>query len=126
MVQRNNANFELDEFTPPGIVKVSAAALKLARDFGESVKRMRPNQDWVASFDWALARSFRVSPDAPWQNVGPGLDLGAYERHKIPPGFIQTTDGVEFAIKIPREVWESSRHRLIDTDETAFSKLALR
>jgi len=52
--------------------------------------------------------------------------LGAFERNQVPPEFIQTHDGLELVIKIPKVIWEKSIHRLIDFEETLLFKLALR
>ncbi len=114
-----------DGFTLPGIIKVSPAAIKFARAFDETIKRTQRG-DWVVAFDWAESVSVRRGPDEPSQDIGACLAVGAFERHQIPPGFTQTIDGLEFAIKIPKEVWEQSVHRLIDIDETLLFKLALR
>ena len=80
----------------------------------------------MVGFEWASARRVRQRPDAPWEDVGPGVDLGAYARSDLPPEVIQHIDGLELVIKIPREVYESSAERLIDVDAAAFSKLVLR
>ncbi len=110
-------------FTPPGIIKVSPAALEFARDFDETVKQ---RGRWVVTFDWAHAMSVRRGPDELSEDIGACLILGAYKRHQVPTGFTETVSGVEFAVKIPRDVWEKSVHRLIDIDEALLFKLALR
>jgi hypothetical protein len=112
-------------FAPPGIIKVSAPALKLARGFDETIKRTQRG-DWVVAFDWAHSIGVRRGPDQPLEDIGACLTLGAFERHEIPPGFTQTIDGVEFAIKIPSDIWKKSIQRLIDADETLLFKLILR
>jgi hypothetical protein len=111
-------------FTPPGTIKLSPAALKLARDFATTTKDMGNNL--VPVFDWAMSITYKLAPDAPPQEAGDCVMLGALERHKIPHGFIQSVDGVEFAIEIPPQIWQKCPERLIDVDETAFSKLTLR
>lgn len=114
-----------DGFSPPGIIKVSAAALKLARDFHETIKATR-QKDWVVSFDWSDSIIIRRDPNEPPEDIGACLTLGAYERHQIPPGFVQRLDGLEFAIKIPPDVWQKSVQRLIDVDTGQLFKLTLR
>lgn len=116
----------LSYYTPPGIIRVSPEALKMARDLYETVRGMPKVRQPLVSFDWATARSVRRAPGAPEEDVGPGLDLGAGERSDAPPEAIQSIDGVEFTIMVPREVYEKSRECLIDVDNTAFSKLVLR
>jgi hypothetical protein len=114
-----------DDFTPPGILKVSPAALQYAREFVDTVKG-RQGRDWVATFDWATSISVKRGPNEPSKDIGACLTLGASERHEIPPGFTQTIDGVEFAIQIPREIWAKSVERLIELDKSLLFKLALR
>lgn len=114
-----------DWFTPPGTVKVSASALDLARRFGDDARHARPDEEWIVSFDWADSRRVRRT-DNQWEELGEGLDLAAYERRKVPVGSTQTVDGVEFAVKIPSQICERSRERLIDRDDTVRSKLTLR
>lgn len=125
------------DFAPPGIVKVSAAALEQARQFSTEIqgqamlfsnegRRMRPIDDWVVSFEWAESRSVRRQAAGPREEIGPGLIISAYERSELPPEVIQTAGDLEFAIKIPRQVWEKSKSRLIDIDETVLWKVSLR
>lgn len=110
-------------FTPPGIIKVSPAALKFARDLAETV---RQGGNWVVTFDWAHSINVRRGPNEASEDIGACLTLGAYRRHQVPPGFTQAVEGVEFAIKIPKEIWEKSVEHLIDIDESLLFKLALR
>lgn len=112
-------------FTPPGSVKVSDAALQFAIEFDKTVNATQRG-DWVVAFDWAHEISIRRTPTAPSESIGACLTLGAFRRHQIPPGFTQTVEGLEFAIKIPREIWEQSAERLIDVDKNSFFRLALR
>jgi hypothetical protein len=98
----------------------------MAREFDQQVRRVTSDRDWLVSFDWAFARSARSRPDASFEDVGPGLDLVTYARSDTPPELIQRVGGIEFAIRIPKDVHASSAEGLIDVDETAFSKLVLR
>lgn len=113
-------------FTPPGVVGVSEAALTMSREFDEHVKRTISADGWVVGFEWFTRQRVRLRPDAPWEDLGPGLGLGAYARSDVPPGAIHRVDGVAFVIKIPREVYAASPERLIDVDPTAPSKFVLR
>jgi hypothetical protein len=114
-----------DGFTPPNVLKVSPSALELARSLTETAKGVQPH-DWVVTFDWATSVSIKRGPNQPSEMVDDCLMLGAYQRRQIPTGFTQAIDGVEFAIKIPKDIWEKSAQRLIDTDPTKFFKLTLR
>ena len=116
----------LSYYAPPGVVRVSPEALKMARRFYETVRRMPQVREPLVTFGWSTARSSRIRPDGPWEDVGPGLGLGAGERSAAPSEAIQAMDGLEFTIRIPREVYERSRQKLIDVDETAFEKLTLK
>jgi len=101
----------LDGFTLPGIVSVSTAALQMGRDFAASLKRDRPQEDWVVCFDWADSRQMRFPRrSGAMQELGPGFDLAAYERRTVPHEVIQSIDGVIFAIKIPSRVWLNARN----------------
>lgn len=113
-------------FTPPGTLRISDAALELAREFREQARQAAPDEDWVISFDWADSRRFREKGTNEWRDVGGGLDLTAYERWKIQARYIQKIDDVDIVVKIPAPVWERSAERLIDADESAFSGLVLR
>jgi hypothetical protein len=114
-----------EEFTPPERLKISAAALQWAREYFD---HLRSNQagDWVVVFDWASSMSVRRAPDVPSEDLGACLVLGAYRRHEIPSGFIARQDGLEFAIKIPHQIWENLPQRLIDLDNTKHFRLGLR
>lgn len=125
------------DFAPPGTVKVSAAALEQARQFATEIReqanlfsdkggRMRQIDDWVVSFEWADSRSVRRQAGGPREEVGAGLIISAHERSEVPPQVVQTAGDLEFAIKIPRRVWENSESRLIDIDETVLWKVSLR
>jgi hypothetical protein len=112
------------DFTLPGVIDVSPSALDLARAFHDTVKGT--GGDWVATFSWSHSISVKMGPNESYQDIGSCLTLGAFKRHEIPAGVIQTIGGLELAVQIPRSVWEKSARRLIDTDETLLFKLALR
>ena len=113
-------------FARPGEVSVSAAALELARNFDKAVRAATSDTDWIVTFEWTLERRVRYRPDGPWQDMGPGLDLSTYARSDTPANVIQRVGELEFVIKVPKDVYEHAVQRLIDVDETAFGKLALR
>ena len=113
-------------FAPPDAVKVSPAAWQIAREFDERVRRSGSYKEWVISFSWGDSRSIRRRIEGPMENIGPGLDIVAYDRSHVPTEVVQQRDGIAFALNIPSRVYEASTERLIDVDETAFSKLVLR
>jgi hypothetical protein len=116
-----------DGFTSPGLVKVSSAALRMAREFGDFLRQEKPDGDWIVGFDWADSRQMRFPrPGGAMQELGPGFDLAAYERGNVPHEVIQSIDGVIFAIKIPSRVWLNSAKRTIDVDASGKSGLTLR
>jgi hypothetical protein len=125
VMTNSSTNNSDDDFTSPGVIKVSVAALRFARDFN-NVAKSKHRVDYVVAFDWAQSISIRRGPNEPLENIGACLMLGAYERRHIAPGFIQTVDGLEFAIKIPPNVWQKSAQRLIDVDAGQMFKLTLR
>jgi len=115
-----------DGFTPPGIITVSAAALKMAQEFSDHLRREQA-KDWIVCFDWADSRAMRVPrPSGPMQELGPGFDLAAYERRLVPAKAIQNSGGVTFVVKVPSRVWVNSALRLIDADASVGSRLTLR
>jgi hypothetical protein len=121
------ADDRFDGFTPPGIINVSAGALQMARDFGDQLRQQMPNQDWMVCFDWADSRQMRFPrPGGMMRELGPGFDLAAYERHKVPDEVLQNIDGATFAIKMPSRAWLNSAQRMIDVDSNAGSGLTLR
>lgn len=110
-----------EEFTAPGIVRVSASALQYARESSAVVASR-----YILTFDWAQSISIAQSADAPLEHIGACLTLAGYERVDVPSGYIQRADGLEFAIRIPTPVWQASEQRLIDLDESLPFRLALR
>ena len=113
-----------DGFTPPGIIRVSTSALQLARDFAQVIHTR--SGDWVAVFDWATDVTVRRGPKEPSEAIADCVMLGASQRHEVPREAIQAVNGLEFAIQIPKNIWETATQRLIDTDESIFFKLVLR
>jgi hypothetical protein len=118
-------NLLRSEYVNPGTIKVSAAALKYARDFIETVAAVH-GDNYVATFDWSQSVTIRPTPDATPQPVDDCLMLGASKRSDVPPESIHTVDGVEFAIELPVEILKASAQRLIDFDKNVLFKLVLR
>jgi hypothetical protein len=50
-------------------LRISAAAIELARAFHEQVRKAAPDEDWVISFDWADSRSVRDKDNSEWRDV---------------------------------------------------------
>jgi hypothetical protein len=113
-------------YAPPGVVKVSASALQMARELAERVLVTRPGFPQVIVFGWRDSGWVRKPPGGPRIELGPGIDLGACDAADVPRDVLQTVDGIEFAVRIPRHIYENSALRLIDTDETEASGLRLR
>jgi hypothetical protein len=106
---------------------VSTAALKMAQDFSDHLRREQAGKDWIVSFDWADSRAMRIPrPSGPMRELGPGFDLAAYERRSVPAKAIQNSAGVTFVVKVPSRVWLNSARRLIDADGSVGSGLTLR
>lgn len=117
----------LDWFSRPGAVKISPAALEMAREFHAELVRTRPGEDWLVCFDWADSRRARIPRDSnQWVDLGAGLDLTAYEREKVPRAAIQNIGGLEILVKISELVLSSSAGRSIEIDEQVRTHLALR
>lgn len=104
-------------FTPPGLIRVSPQAMELARDFWNEAKTTQPEKDWLIAFSWGDTRRYRnVQAGLDWQDLGPGIDIAAYERHEIPQQAIQIIENMEILIAIQQKIWENSVDRLIDVD----------
>lgn len=116
--------FPEEQYVLPGAVRISPAALQVARHFDEAIRSA--GRDTVVVFDWAVSIAVRRSPTEPLEDVGPCLMLAAAERSDIPPGYIQFVDGVEVAVQIPGDVLESSPNRMIEVDSSRLFKLVLR
>jgi hypothetical protein len=116
-------------FTHARVIAVSPAALAMAREFAQAARETRPGKDWLVCFDWAYSRTMRFPrPGGPMQELGPGLDLTAYERSEVPKECVDAAQGFEFAVKVPSSVWLHSQRRLIDVDNSTSSlwRLVLR
>jgi hypothetical protein len=113
-------------YAPPGVVKVSPSALKMARELAERVLVTCPGRPQVIVFGWSDSGWVRKPPNGPRIELGPGIDLCAHDAADVPRDVLQTVDGVEFAIRIPRHIYENSALRLIDANETEASGLRLR
>jgi hypothetical protein len=111
----------VEEFTAPGIVRVSAEALQYAHDFAATV-----GSRYVMTFDWAQKIGIRENANAPLKDLGACLLLTAFERADVPPEFIRRAEDLEFAIRIPTPIWQASAQRLIEVDESLPFRLALR
>jgi hypothetical protein len=113
-----------EPYVPPGTIRLSPAVVHFAREFITSVNGEKGNY-WVAAIGWATSVTVKESPDAQPREIGPGLSLGAYRRHEVPPDVIDKVDGLEFVLHIPQQIWEQSSRRLIDMDESLLFKLRL-
>ena len=113
-------------YAPPGVVKVSPSALQMARELAGRVFATPSRIPLVIVFGWRDSGWVRKPPNGPRIELGPGIDLAACEAANVPRGVLQTVDGVEFAVRIPRHIYENSALRLIDTGETEASGLRLR
>lgn len=104
-------------FIETGIVRVSDAALQMAREFA-GVSRAGPSGRRVATFDWAQSITISDHAGAPEREVGPCFILGAYEREDVPPDCIERVGRFQYAIRMPREVLAQGAERIIDADES--------
>jgi len=110
----------VQEFTVPGIVRVTVEALQYACEFAATVGRR-----YVTTFDWAQDIASRDHAGAPLRALGPCLLLSGFERTEVPLEFVQKADDFDFAISIPTPVWQASEQRLIVIDDNQPFCLAL-
>lgn len=113
-------------FTRPGLVKVSKSALQMAEAFRREIQSRTPSGDWVVGFDWADDRRVRDKANGQWRVLGPGIDVAAYERRRLPDGFIHDREGFEYLVKVPDAALKDSATPMIDTDPASPTKLILR
>jgi hypothetical protein len=113
-----------EELTNPYLVSLSPAALEFGREFAQAVGA-RNDGPWITAYDWATSLVIQ-KPDAPPQEVGPCLMLGAYKRAEVPLKMIRSLDEFQFVVKIPAAVLAASAHRLIDIDPALPFQLVLR
>lgn len=109
----------LEACTLPGTIKVTDRALQLAERFQTAVP-----SGWIVSFSWYDGGRTRASKDAPWEDTGPGLDLGGYRVGQVPEEAIYHAGSLSYTVLISKEVVESHPERTIDLDESG--KLVLR
>ena len=98
---------------PPGTIRVTDRALKRARQFQDAVPF-----GWISTFLWCDGREKRASKDAPWEDQGPGLDLGAYRVEQIPKEAVCTAGSLKYAVCISKDIIDSHPERTIDLDKT--------
>jgi hypothetical protein len=107
-------------FTPPGLVRISTRAMDLARDFAAQAAQQAPDKDWVVAFNWADSRQYRdILAGMNWMDLGPGLDVVAYERREVPPQAIDVVEEMDVFVVIPSSILDRSSQKLIDVDEEA-------
>lgn len=112
------------DLAPPNTVRVSAAALEIARKLMQSIPA-EERASCVAAFTWSRGRA-SGPPGGPYDIYGPGLDVVALGRDQIPPAAIEEGGGIEFVVEIPKERYEQSGQREIDVDDAEPFGLVLR
>lgn len=108
----------LDGFTPPGTIRVTEAALELAKKFQASIPA-----GWIVVFRWYDGRRERASKEAPWVDMGPGLDLGTFQTGDIPEKAFYHAGSFRYAVLIRADIVES--HPLKTIDLMGSGRLAL-
>ncbi len=114
-----------DWFVPAGTIGFSEAAIDLALEFHKLATKTRPNEDWIAVFDWSDSRRFRVKASNTWHDLGAGLDLAVYQRNQVPIEAIDNRHGFALGCKIRPEKVAHADRKVIDIDPTDSSKLVL-
>jgi len=115
----------LQHYRIPGEVTVSEAAIEYAREFAEALSAVGPNSRWLVAFHWSTARSEQF-PNGREEHFGPGLDLGGDRRDRYPSAALHDGGGFQFAVCMPKNVLDASKHRLIDVEPSEWGKLVLR
>ena len=116
----------MDIYTPPGIVRVSPAAVSLAHDHAGSHIAKSQSPDDLPSFAWAVDYRLRQSDGVSWKASGPCVVLVGVSRADFPADAICTTGGLQYLIQIPSDIYERANERLIDRYDNELSKIILR
>ena len=95
----------------PGTIKVTPRALERAQPFASALPA-----GWIVAFDWYDGQRMRAGKDAPWVDMGPGVDIGAYKTSQIPTGAIYREESFPYAVVIRKEIVEAHPDRIIDLD----------
>jgi hypothetical protein len=112
----NPYGFTLDDFAPMGSIDLSAEAMKQAREFLGDLIAFDSQSEWIPAFAWCYSRTFRRSTQVEAIDEGPGIDLAGYRYSELPPGAVETRNGLKIAFIIPREkVQIASAKRIIET-----------
>src|ERR1700677_3658734 len=111
----NPYGFTLDDFAPTGSVDVSVEAMKQAREFLGDLISFDSQSEWVPAFAWCYSRTFRQNAQVETIDEGPGIDLAGYRMSELPPGAVETRNGLKIAFVIPREkIQSASAKRIIE------------
>ena len=103
----------------PGTVKVTRSALMQAERFQTVVPA-----GWIVTFFWSDGQRMKANKDAPWVDLGPGLDLGAYRNTQIPEEAVFTGESLRYAVLILKEILDAYPEKVVDADATG--KIILR
>lgn len=79
----------------PGSVKLTSSALSQIRAFMQEVRRRKPEENWIASIEWATGRKKKRPHDAEWSDLPDSLMLGCYRRSELSPDLIDKIDDME-------------------------------
>lgn len=118
-----------DEMEPPHLfldptrVTVSPQALVLVMEFAKLLPRN--GKSWVVSFDWAFDRRYREKNSMIWHDLGPGIDMAAYEEREIPAHRIIVFNNIKIAFKIPEDVFNNLPNGRIDQDKKSPGKIIM-
>lgn len=122
MSQDNSPDMKF--FVAPGLVRLTPAALALAKRFSDQIPGIGSG-GWMVTFSWASARSISDPRRGVVKDLGPGLDLGAHRPEQVPAGAVHVEDGLKFALQIPREILAEAPRKIIDVDPVS-SPVAVR
>ena len=112
----NPYGFTLDDFAPMGSIDLSAEVMKQAREFLGDLIAFDSQSEWIPAFAWCYSRTFRRSTQVEAIDEGPGIDLAGYRYSELPPGAVETRNGLKIAFIIPREkIQIASAKRIIET-----------
>lgn len=101
----------LEACTRPGTIKVTQRALERAHPFASGLPA-----GWMVAFHWSDGQRMRVSKDAPWIEMGPGVDLGAYKASQLPSEAIYREGPFPYAVLIRKTIVDAHPEKTIDLD----------
>ena len=112
--------------TPPGYIKVEPEVVGLITGFLEELRKLAPEQEVVATLDWAYRLESRedLHDKSKWGD--PFVRIGGLEKEKVAPEEIEKIGDIELIIQIPQDICAQAKERRICCKPGHKSRMELR